>query len=264
MFSAAANWPPIVTLVLLSVVVGVIMAIVFRYTSRQEALGRVADLTRAQVLAIKLFKDDLGTMFSSLGRLLCYTVLRLWHSLPPALVMFIPFTILLVQTARWYEFRPLMQGERAVLEMTLSPEAWPRVEQLKLTPADGVVIETRHLDPEEPIASWNIRADARGPTTIAWQLGDEHGEKRIAVADSLATSCAVDQQIAGTDVWARILYPGEPAFDKESAVQSIVIHAIDPHRKTPVFGLNVPWWLTLLIVSMATAFLVRPLVGVQF
>lgn len=259
-----AAWPPIVTLCLLSVIIGVVMAIVFRYTSRQKALRRVADLTRAQVLAIKLFKDDLPTMFTSLGRLLYYTTLRLWHSLPPALVMFIPFILILTQLARWYEYRPLTPGDKAIVRVELSEKAWPHVETLKLTPADGIALGPRHIDPEEPIASWNIRAIDAVPSSVTWAIGDATGEKRVAVTEDLSAPCAVDRQQPGPDFFDRILNPGEPAFGVDSPIQSITILPIDPHRRTPLFGLNIPWWLTLLIISMATAFVVKPLVGVQF
>lgn len=240
------------------------MAIAFRYTSRQKQLKRVADRTRAQVLAIKLFKDDLRTMFASLGRLLVYTGLRLWHSLPPALVMFIPFILLLTQMARWYEYRPLVQGETAVMEMTLTEEAWQHADSLKLKPGDGIVIDGHLLDPDERIAAWRLRATGSTPTTVTWELPAQQGEKRIAVATAPAVPCAVDRQIAGSSFLDHLLNPGEPAYTADSPVQGITVYQVDPHRETPILGINIPWWLTLLIVSMATALLVRPLVGVQF
>src|SRR6185295_16324981 len=96
-------WAPLVVVAALT---GLVAAIVFRFSSRQDLLRREAELIQAQLLAMKLFRDDLGTMCGSLGRLLRYTVLRLWHSLPPVLVMGVPFVLLLAQLARWYEHAP--------------------------------------------------------------------------------------------------------------------------------------------------------------
>ncbi len=46
-------WPALLTLVVWSAVIGVVMAVVFRYTSNQRALKAVADQSRANLLAIK-------------------------------------------------------------------------------------------------------------------------------------------------------------------------------------------------------------------
>lgn len=264
-FSLLTGWPPILVLIGLSVVVGVLMAIVFRYTSRQQSLRRVADLSRAQVLAIKLFKDDLGTLFVSMGRLFRYTALRLWYSLPPALVMFVPFILLLTQVARWYEHRPLVKGETAVLEIELDPDAWPRVSNLQLEVDDGIQLaDPPHHDPTDPIISWNVTTTDEKSARVRWKLEDQRGEKRIGIADSRATLCAQDLEIPSQNLWHQIISPGEPAFGADSDVKRITLHVVDPYQQTPLFGFDVPWWLTLLIVSMAAAFLVRPLVKVQF
>ena len=51
--------------------------------------------------------------------------------------------------------------------------------------------------------------------------------------------------------WGRVLHPGEPALAPDAAATAITVHY--PRRATPVLGLDVPWWLTFLVVSMATA-----------
>ncbi|MHC4177961.1 MAG: hypothetical protein ACYSWU_10660, partial [Planctomycetota bacterium] len=136
------GWPPLCTLLVLSAAAGVIMAVTFRYASNQRALRRVANRSRAQVLAIKLFKDDLRTMFSSLGRLLRYTLLRLLHSLPPMLVMLVPFVLLLAQLALRYECRPLAVGEHAVLELQMAPHAWQEHQTVPIEVPPQIGVET--------------------------------------------------------------------------------------------------------------------------
>ena len=54
------SWSPAVVLVLLSVVAGVVMTVVFRYSSDQQGLKRVARLTKAQLMCLRIFKEDLG------------------------------------------------------------------------------------------------------------------------------------------------------------------------------------------------------------
>ena len=160
LLSPCAAWPPILTLLLVSSVSGILMAVVFRFTSRQRALRRVVDLSRAQVLAIKLFKDDLGTLFNSLGQLLRYAGLRMWYSVPPMLVMIVPFVLLLAQLARWYERYPLSPGDEAVLELQLAESAWPRYRNVALDAPRQIAVETRSplRDDEQHAMYWRIRA----------------------------------------------------------------------------------------------------------
>ena len=55
---------PVWGLVFWAALAGVGMTYVFGKTSRQAALKRAADQTRAQLLAIKLFRDDIGVTFT--------------------------------------------------------------------------------------------------------------------------------------------------------------------------------------------------------
>ena len=80
-------WPALLTLVVWSAVIGVVMAVVFRYTSNQRALKAVADQSRANLLAIKLFQDDLTVTLGCQLALLRSVGLGLWYSLPPMIVM---------------------------------------------------------------------------------------------------------------------------------------------------------------------------------
>jgi len=46
----------------------------------------------------------------------------------------------------------------------------------------------------------------------------------------------------------RLLHPAEPGFDAGSLVRAVVVHY--PKRSTPILSLDIPWWLTFIVVSM--------------
>ena len=100
------------------------MTYVFGKTSNQRALRRAADNIRAQLFAVKLFKEDLFVTFQCQMTLLRSTGTRLLHSVPPMLVMIVPLLFVLTQLAMRYEFRPLVEGEQAVVAMHIKPDAW--------------------------------------------------------------------------------------------------------------------------------------------
>ena len=261
--SLFGSCPPLVPLVVLSAFLGVVMAVVFRFTSPQQRLRRVADLSRAEVLAIKLFKDEPRVMFAALGRLFRCTGLRLWYSLPPVAVMVVPFTLLLAHLAVWYEYRPLAVRESAVVELSLAESAWTSNRDTRLEAPPTIAVETEALrDDQEQTISWRIRGGEPASAELRWQLGDQRVDKQVVVADPAEAFLPVSVRRAGAGWWDRLLHPGEPAFDANAPVRGIEISY--HKRTTPLFGWDVPWWATLLVVSIVSALLVRPLVKVQF
>jgi hypothetical protein len=262
-FSLWVAGPAWVPLVVVAAFAGVIATIIFRFTSRQDRLRRDAELIQAQLLAMKLFRDDLRTMWVSFGRLLRYTALRLWHSLPPVLVMTVPFVLLLAQLARWYEHAPLMAGDQAVVVFRLSENAWSHANFAKLEPAAGVKIETPTLrDEQERALYWRIRITEPSLEKLRWNVSQQAVEKTIAVADDRNRLMAVDTTRPGPQWTARLLHPAETAFASADPGRGITIQ--HQQRTTPVLGLTLPWWATFLLVSVLAALLAGRVMKVQF
>ena len=258
-----AGWPPLLTLIVISALFGVVVAILFRMTSNQVKLRRVADLCRAQVLAIKLFKDEPRTMFDALGQLSRYTSLRVWYLLPSMCIAIVPSVLLLVHLAVWYEYRPLATGESAVVELQLAKSAWAEYQGVVPEVPSQLDLETQSLrDPDESSILWRVRVKEPAPATIRWRLGSDVFDKQIAVAGAPTALSPVSVRRPGSGWWDRLIHPTETALQPESPLRGIVVH--HQHRMTPLWGWNIPWWTTVLLVSILAALLVRPLVKVQF
>lgn len=258
-----AAWP-LTGLVLLGLLSGIGAAVVFRFTSPQRGLRWVADWTRANLLAMKLFKDEFGVTIRALGCLMIAVVLRLLFSLPPMLVLVIPFTLLLSQMAMWYEFRAPRPGEPLVVEAVVLPEHWDPAGDVRLEVPAGVQIETEVIsNPARHSYAWRIRASQdvrRQRLTVTLPAG--RFEKVLTVQADPARLALVSPKRPGPGLLDRILYSAEPGFDTASPVQEISVR-VGP-RKTPVFGWNVPWWLTFFVFSIVGALLIKPFVKVQF
>lgn len=260
-----AAFPPVVGLVVWSAVFGVLAAIAFRYTSNQRGLKRVAEQLRANLLAMRLFKDDLWVTLRTQAALFRAAGLRLWYSLPPMLVMIIPFGLLITHLAMWYEFRPLAPGEATVVTVKLANDAWPVWKDAALQAPEGIAVETPAVrDSREKAVSWRVRATAPGAHRLRWEVGEQSVEKLISVAggDPDRVLAPASPVRAGASVGERLLYPLEPGLPADGPVREIVAQM--PARDTPLLGWSLPWWLTFLIVTMAAALLVKPLMRVQF
>lgn len=255
---------PIGGLVFWGAVSGMVMAWVFKRTSNQRALARVADHTRAELLAVRLFRDDLTVTFRCQMKLLKLIAQRLWYSLPPMLVMLVPFILILAQLALRYETYPLTAGDQAIVQLALSSEAWEQFHDISLEQSDGVTVETPGLrDESDQSITWRIRAENSDAAVLRWQIGKEEIAKSLSVADVRRVLTVVSHRRPGLGVWDRMLHPAEAAFSVESPVRQVDIFY--PHaRSTPWLGMDVPWWLTFSLANCVAALIVRPICKVQF
>src|SRR5262245_39219761 len=122
LLAPVASWPPWLVLVVISALSGVGMAALFRYTSNQQTLRPVAGRSRAQLMGLRLFKDDVKVALRCQWELLKATGMRLWHSLPPMAVGIVPFVLILAQLSLYYEHRAPAKGEHVVVSLRLAPE----------------------------------------------------------------------------------------------------------------------------------------------
>lgn len=242
------------------------MAYVIGKTSNQRALRRAADNVRAQLLAIKLFKEDLIVTFRCQISLLKWTGLRLLHSLPPMLVMAVPLLLILTQLAMRYEFRPLIPGEQAVVAMHIKPEHWKEMRDITLDPGSRFAVETQSLrDEQTTTIYWRVRATGRESEPLKWQSNGMSISKQLAMSPShnrLLISNPKRPGDSSGSVWDRVSYPAEDSLPASSPIESINIQLVP--RVTPIFGWNIPWWATFFLVSMGTAFAAGKFMGVQF
>jgi hypothetical protein len=254
---------PPTALLIWSVIIGVLAAVVFRYTSNQQALRAAADQVRASLLAIKLFQDDLGVTLRCQLELLAAIARRLWHSLPPLAVMIVPMVLILTQVGLRFEHVPLRSGEATVVQLRFSPDAWQRYRDVSIQVSDGATVETPALrDDDEHTVYWRVSSVEPKPFEVSWQLDDRLIAKRVEVTESIETLQPVSVQRPGTSWFDQLLHPAEQPFSAQSPVMAILVQ--HERRSTPIFGWDLPWWLTFLIVSCVAAWLMRPLIKIQF
>ncbi len=258
-----ASWPAQITLVIVSVLAGIAMTIVFRHTSNQRALRAVANRIRAQLMCMRLFKDDLRVALSCQGSLLKSIGLRMCHALPPMAVLLIPFVLILSQLALRYESRPLPPGESVVAALHLSEAAWSANRNTAIQVPLGIQVETPPLrDDAEHTVYWRLRVDEPSAGALRWYVGPGVAEKTIVSTADPGRLLTVSVHRPGPGFWDRLLRPGEPGFDADGPVEAIDLYY--PRRSTPFFGVDIPWWATFLIASMIAAMCVRPFLKVQF
>src|ERR1700724_4575546 len=108
-FNVFANlWTSLLAIVVgLSLVVGLLMVVLFGYTSDQKAIGIAEDQLKAHLLAVRLYRDQIPVVMGSYGKILRGTGRYLKLAFKPLLYVIIPITLLIVQIDRYLGAMPI-------------------------------------------------------------------------------------------------------------------------------------------------------------
>lgn len=262
-FGFIAVMPGWLSNTIISAVAGVVLLVIFKYTSNQRAIGAARDDIKAHLLALKLFKDSISVTLRAQGRVFRGAFLLLFYSVRPMLVMIVPVVLLLSQLALWYEARPLLPGEQALVTMKLPPgtsQGWPDV---TLEPDDSFEVVTgpvRVFDKREII--WKLKALQAGIHELDFQvrdksLGDETVQKQLVAGEGFVPVSVKRPGRQWSDI---LLNPLEKPFGPDSQVSFITIDYPD----RPGLTCGTDWWVIyFFIVSMVFALIVKPLLKVR-
>jgi hypothetical protein len=243
-------------LTILSILTGIVMLIAFRYTSNQDAIGRAKDDIKANLLALKLYKDELSVTFRAQWRLLRAIVRLQRYVLVPVLIMLGPMLLGLAQMGIRYQWRPLRPGEGALVKMKLS-ERVVNAADVRLEPCAGLTVEVGPVPGGGEVA-WRVRAAKAGRHTLRFHVGDHPIEKELVVGEQFQRVSALR---VGADWVGQLLHPAERRLASGDPVESLEI--LYPGADSVIYGAN--WWvLHFFVVSMLTALLLKPVFRVRF
>ncbi len=237
----------------IAAVTGLMLLVVFKYTSNQRAIKRVRDEIRAHRLARKLFRQSASAAFRTQGRIIAAAFRLLALAVPPTLVMVVPVLLLWGQMGLWYQSRPLRVGEEAVVSLELNGGIGDAGPEIRLRPTDAadVTAEPVRMFSRREVC-WSIRARESGYHRLVVDVDGRPYEKELAVGDGYMRVSAVRPPWCWTDV---LIHPAERPFSPESPVQSIRIEY--PRRDSWISGTD-RWVIYWFAASLVAALCFRP------
>lgn len=260
-FGMFESYLPLVGLTVISIVAGVVMLIAFRYLSNQTGIARAKDDIKANLLALKLFKDDLRVALKAQLRIL-WALLRLQrYILVPVLWMGLPTMLLLSQMAMRYQWRPLEVGDRFLFTIEAS-DAGELARNVAVEFPQGIEAEVGPIADKDDM-TWRLRAAQAGHSAINISNGSISTSKEIVVGGGPGKR--VSPTLPDSRWTAMLLYPVELPVPGESGAGGYIkgISVNYPPSKSVIYGSDY-WVLTFFIISMASALLLKPLFKVRF
>ncbi len=250
--------PGWLSLILLSVVTALLLLMVFKFVSNQAAIARTRNDIKANLLAMRLFKDNIGVACLSEWRIILGALRLIFHSLRPMAVMILPLSLLLAQMGLWYQTRPLEPGQEAVVTVKLAgslSQPWPSVHMTPGQAAEVSLGPIRVFSKNE--ICWQIKALEPGYHNMVFTVNDMKVTKELAIGPGFMRVSPVRPE----RYWLRMLqFPAETALAPDSVIQSIRIDY--PEHEAKYTGTNA-WMITFFILSTLFAFIAGPFLKVK-
>ncbi len=220
-FVPFARLDPFWGMLAVSAVTGVLMLIVYKYTSNQAAIARVKDIIKAHLLEAWIYREDVGLMLRAQVAVLRANMKYIALNLQPLLVMIVPVLFILVSLNFRYGTRPLEVGEEIVVKTFRKTAVTADKMDERLETPDGVEVLTPGVRIEERgEVGWRVRILKKGAYTVTVLAGGREYTIRL-VAGSFGTRVASRRYAS---IGGAFFYPGEPALPSDGVLSRIEIN----------------------------------------
>jgi hypothetical protein len=257
--------PPMVGLLVVSLVGAVGMLLVFKATSNQPKLEAVKRQIHACLFEIRLFSDDLRAILRAQIEILVHNAKYLGLSLVPMLWMIVPLTLVIAQLQFHYGYEGLAPGQDFLVKVQLAEggaggaagQGGSRPAASLLAP-NGLKIETPALwMAAEREFAWRLRAEEQGDYDLTLKLGGQEYKKSVQVSSMVRRRSPVRY---ASGFWNDLLYPAEDPLPKDGPITSISVGYRD--ASVPLLWWPLPWIVVFFILSIVFAFALKGRVGV--
>jgi len=272
---------PMVGLTVFSLVSGVAMLYVFKWTSDQEGIDLVKRKIYAGIFEIRLFNDDLRAIMAAQRDIFRYNLSYLRLSLRPLLFMMVPFVLVIAQLQLHYGYQGLAVDQPVIVKVTLVAPAGPGdagstddagdaggggtaaplapPPDVQLDVPDGLRLDTPRLwIPSLNEVAWRLVPEATGSYELGIRVGSETFTKSVVVGSQGGKR----SPLRADNLLDQILYPGEPGFPSGAGVASIEV--MYPEGTVNFFGWQTHWLIPFFIITVALAFVLKKPLGVTF
>jgi len=251
LFIPFRSMSPWVGLGIVSFLTGLLMLVIFRYTSNQAGIKKVKNKIKAHLLELRLYKDSLDLSMKAQGNILLANLKYITHSFKPLLVMIVPMLLILIPMNFWFGYESLKPGEQTLLKVKLEEGYNPLQTDLVLEASSDITIETPPLRIEEyGEINWRISSQKSGNHHVNVLVAGKKISKTIATdAKPLSKLSPIKHQKNFMD---ELLYPVEAPITDDVPVKSIEIRY--PAKRLSFFGLNVHWLVAYFALSIIFGF----------
>ena len=258
-------------LILVSGLFGIVALLIFKQISWQGGIKGVKDKIKGDMIAIRIYQDDLAVVGGSVVKILFRNIQYLSLNFLPILPLMAPFVLVMAQLVVRYSFAPipvqdpsveLLAGEGTMLEIALAEGREAEVAGMRVHLPPGLQeISPLVRNEIDGMAFQEVIAIQAGEWEIEFEFADgTRAVKRVVTGD---VPSRVMQPERVSSFWLAWLWPAEDRFSSESPLASVVL------KDYPVRDLRFlpdgPFWIVMIFFVASMAFgaaILKPL-GIQ-
>lgn len=248
---------PLAIVIWISLVIGLLMVVLFGYTSDQKAIKVAKDQLKAYLLAVRLYQDQLPVVMKTYGRIIRGTGRYIRLAFMPLLYVIIPITLLIVQVDRYLGMKALEPSQAFLVKVqTRSAEAVNDV-SLQLPAELQMSAPPVHIPADNEVV-WRVVAAKDGAYDIQVGAGGQTYAKQVVVSPGVRRLSPVRLQ----DHWVdRMLTSGEDALPDQGAIQSIAVTYAP--REIRFAWVDWNWIVLFFVLSMIAGFAFKEILGIE-
>ncbi|MEM7305674.1 MAG: hypothetical protein AAF682_03335 [Planctomycetota bacterium] len=257
-------------LILISGLFGILALLVFKQISWQKGIKGVKDKIKGDMIAIRIYQDDLLVVGGSVVKIVARNFAYLSLNFLPILPLMAPFVLVLAQLVVRYGFDPIpvqdpavamLPGEGTMLEVQLTKGREADVAGMKIHLPTGLkAISPPVMNASDGVAFQEVIAIQEGEWEIEFEFADGvRSYKRIVTGEE---GSRVMQPERVASFWSAWLWPAEDMFGDDSPLERVAF--VYPERDLKLlpdgpFGII----LVFLVASMAFGALILKPLGIQ-
>ena len=249
-FLPPPSYLPLTALCAVSAATGILLLLVFRYTSNQAGIGVAKERIKAHVLELRLFKDDALLVLRAQKSIVLTTLGYLKFTLVPLAVMLIPVVYLALHLDMVFGYAPLRPGDATIVAVTLAEGVSLNGSTVELTVPEGLNVETPPLRiTAKREMDWRVKALKEGSFTLTIKVADRVFQKELTVSTGLAR---VTPERRRGRLIERLWSPGEALLPQDSPVDAITVRYRP--RTFELFGWETHWLVLFFLGSLAAGY----------
>ncbi len=253
--------PPVWGLLAISVIAGILLALVYGKISNQRALKNVKRYITAGIYESVLFRHDLPTSLRAQAGMLWGGIRYFAIAVPPILILLIPSLVILSQLNLRYGSRALEAGEKATVTLTMKSE--DALFEAEAHGSAGLSLTPPLRDLDNLTVSWRIDA-AQGllpgvnNPTLTLRVAGEIAQQPVHVGTQPST---LPTELHTSSLW-QFLYPGGSVPEVLRKHVSAVAVTY-PEQAIYLAGMHLNWLVLFVCISIAAGFAASKVLGIE-
>jgi len=253
-----AKLPPFWGIFFLSLLTSLFVLVVYRAVSSPKKVKETKNQIKAQILAIRLYRDFWKVIIVSFFKSLYYTGKYFVLNLLPLVLVFPLLFLLFVQMDIRYGMRPFRVNEDIVVKAGFSQDIAKLAVELQADPHFGIRMNPVFINTLREV-NWKLRASQNGTSAIAINVNGTTVRKNLLIGEKVP---ALSNKKMAASGWAHFIYPVEKLLVPATALKFISLQY--PPRSIDFLGFHGHWLFYYLVLTMIIALALKNKFGVEF